>query len=54
MDTTLAIILIVVAAVVGIVAGVLLGIAIYSKKHKDAKQKIETAETEALRIYNGY
>ncbi len=52
MDMTLAIILIVVAAVVGIALGALIGISIYSKKHTEAKQQIENAELEALRIVN--
>ncbi len=52
MDMTLAIILIVVAAVVGIAVGALIGISIYTKKHAEARQQIENAETEALRIVN--
>ncbi len=52
MDPILAIILIVVALLGGIVVGALIGISIYTKKHKEAKQQIENAEMEALRIVN--
>jgi len=52
MDMTLAIILIVVTAIVGLGGGIAIGIAIYSKMHHDAKQKIQSAEEDAIRIYN--
>ncbi len=52
MDMTLAIILIAAAAVIGIAAGIFIGISIYTKKHAEAKQQIDNAETEALRIVN--
>ena len=40
------------AALVGCVIGILFGMAIYKKKHAEAKEKIDNAEAEALRIYN--
>ena len=52
MDMTLAIILIVVAAVVGLGGGIAIGIVIYTKMHNDAKEKIRSAEEDAIRIYN--
>ena len=48
----LEIVFVVAAALVGVVAGWLIGVAIYSKKHKDAKAKIENAENEAIGIIN--
>ena len=44
--------IVVAAAVAGIVAGWFIGIAIYRKKHQDAKAKIENADNEAIGIIN--
>ena len=44
--------IVVAAAVAGIIAGWFIGIAIYRKKHQDAKAKIENADNEAIGITN--
>ena len=44
--------IVVAAAVAGMIAGWFIGIAIYRKKHQDAKAKIENADNEAIGIIN--
>ena len=46
--------IVVAAAVAGIIAGWFIGIAIYRKKHQDAKAKIENADNEAIGIINNF
>ena len=45
--------LIVIGLLVCLAAGFVLGYLLFNKKYSDAKTKIQNAEEEALRIYNG-
>ena len=45
--------LIVIGVLVCLAVGVVLGYVLFNKKYSDAKTKIQNAEEEALRIYNG-